>query len=132
MAEISTYNTTLAYGSTSTLGTVVKIKSFPDGIIANRSSIEVTDLSDDAQRYIAGIRQTGDSLDFTANYDKDVFAAINGLSAEQYWGLTFSDGSEITGKGMLSCSMNGGSVDAVVEMTVSIKPTTVPEFAAGN
>lgn len=132
MAEITTYNTTLAYGSTATLGTVVKIKSYPDGLIAKRSAIEATDLSDDAQRFKKGIRQTGDSLDFTANYDKDVFAAINSLSAEQYWGLTFSDGSKITGKGELSASLNGGGVDQMVEMTISIMPTTVPEFSEGS
>lgn len=121
---LSTFNTTLKYGST-TLDKTLKIKDFPS-ILGKRSSIEVTDLSDDAQRFIQGIRQQEESFDFTANYDAEVYEEINGLTASQKCALVFSDGSGYTFDGKISASVNEGDVDAVLEMTVSITPESVP------
>lgn len=131
MAEISTYNASLKYGASANPSTVIKIKSFPS-IFGKRSSIEVTDLSDDAQRYISGIRQQEGSFDFTCNYDDATFSTINGLTAVQYLELGFADGSKFAWQGYISASMNEGGVDEVVEMTVSVTPTTVPTFTAGT
>lgn len=125
---ISTYGAKLAYGTASPTTEVV-IKSFPE-IMAKRSALETTTLSDDAKTYIPGIRETPDSFDFTANYDPTVFGEINALDAVQKCSLTFSDGSGFTWDGYLSASNGDGDVDAVVEMTISIMPTTVPVWAA--
>lgn len=124
---LSTFNTSLKYGST-TLDKTLKIKDFPS-ILGKRSSIEVTDLSDDAQRFIQGIRQQEESFDFTANYDAEVYEEINGLTASQKCGLVFSDGSGYTWEGKLSASVNEGDVDGVLEMTISIVPESVPVWA---
>jgi hypothetical protein len=126
---LHTFNTVLKYGATSP-ETEVRIKDFPE-ILGKRSAIEVTDLSDDAQRYIQGIRQQSESFDFTANYDPAVYAAINALTAVQKCALTFSDGSGYTWDGQISASINEGGVDAAIEMTISIVPTTVPVWAQG-
>jgi hypothetical protein len=98
--------------------------------MAKRAALETTTLSDDAKTYIAGIRETPDSLDFTMNYDATVFAEINALTAVQKCELTFSDGSGFTFDGYLSASNGEGSVNAVAEMTVSVMPATVPVFKA--
>lgn len=124
---LHTYNTVLKYGTTSP-STTVKIKDFPS-ILGKRSSVEVTDLSDDAQRFIPGIRQQGESFDFLANYDPTVYAAIDGLDATQKCALVYSDGSGYTWDGNISVSVNEGAVDGVVEMTISITPETVPVWA---
>lgn len=124
---LSSFNTTLKYGSTAPT-TTVRIKDFPS-ILGKRSSIEVTDLSDDAQRFIPGIRQQEESFDFTANYDPEVYEEINGLSAVQKCALVFSDGSGYTWDGKISASVNEGDVDAVLEMTISITPESVPVWA---
>lgn len=125
---ISTYGVKLAYGSASPTTEVV-IKSYPE-IMAPRSALETTTLSDDAKTYIPGIRETPDSFEFTCNYDPTVFGAINELDAVQKCSLTFSDGSGFTWDGYISASTTDGDVDAVVEMTVAITPTTVPVWAA--
>lgn len=126
---LHSYNTVLKYGA-SAPETSIRIKDFPS-ILGKRSAVEVTDLSDDAQRFIQGIRQQSESFDFTANYDPTVYAELNELnSAVQKCSLVFSDGSGYTWDGQISASVNEGSVDAVVEMTVSIVPTTVPVWAA--
>lgn len=127
---ISTYGVTLKYGSTSAT-TTIKIKDFPQ-VLGSRSALETTTLSDDAQTFIPGIRQQSETLDFTANFDAGEMEAINALTAVQKCELTFSDGSKYTWDGWVSAAINEGSVDAVVEMTISITPTTVPVFTAGT
>ena len=126
---LSTYNTTLKYGET-TADTEIIIKDFPS-LLGKRSSLETTTLKDDAQTFIPGIRQQEESFDFTANYDKTVLAAINALTDVQKCELEFSDGSKYAWDGYLSASVNEGAVDAVLEMTISISPTTVPVFTPG-
>lgn len=126
---ISTYGVTLKYGP-STATTPIEIKDFPQ-LLGTRSALETTTLSDDAQTYISGIRQQSETFDFTANYDKEVFSTLNDLTAVQKCELTFSDGSKFAWDGYISAAINEGSVDAVVEMTISITPTSVPVFTAG-
>ena len=125
---ISTYGVTLKYGATSA-DTAVVIKDFPS-LLGKRSALETTTLSDDAQTFIPGVRQQSETFDFTANYDSTVFETINALTAVQKCELAFSDGSKFTWDGYVSASVNEGAVDAVVEMTISITPTTVPVFTA--
>lgn len=124
---ISSYNTKLTIATKT-----YDIKDFP-AILGERSALETTTLSDDAQTYIAGIRQTSESFPFLANYDSTVYAEINALTGnENECKLTFSDGSGYSWKGAVSASINEGSVDAVLEMTISITPSTVPVWAKGT
>ena len=126
---ISTFGVSLKYGET-TPQTAVVIKDFPS-LLGKRSSLETTSLSDDAQTFIPGIRQQSESFDFVANYDPAVYNTLNGLDGDQSWSLTFSDGSGYTWKGGVSVSVNEGSVDAVLEMTISVTPSTVPVWKQG-
>ena len=123
---ISSYNTKLMIGTKS-----YAIKDFP-AILGERSALEITTLSDDAQRYIQGIRQQSDTFPFLANYDATIYAELNALSGEQECTLTFSDGSKFTWEGFVSASINEGSVDAVLEMTISVTPSTVPVWTKGT
>ena len=123
---ISSYNTKLKIGSAS-----YDIKDFPE-ILGQRSALETTTLSDDAQTYIQGIRQTSENFPFLMNYDATQFDALNKLTGVQECELTFSDGSKFTWSGYVSVSINEGSVDAVLEMTVYVSPSTVPVWAKGS
>lgn len=123
---ISSYNTKLKIGQAS-----YDIKDFPE-ILGQRSALETTTLSDDAQTYIQGIRQTSENFPFLMNYDATQFDTLNKLSGVQDCELTFSDGSKFTWSGYVSVSINEGSVDAVLEMTVYVSPSTVPVWAKGS
>lgn len=123
---ISSYNTKLKVATKT-----YDIKDFPS-ILGKRSALETTTLSDDAQTYIAGIRQTEESFDFVTNYDATVYAEINALSGDQECELAFGDGSKYTWEGSVSASVNEGSVDSVLEMTISVTPSTVPVWAKGT
>jgi hypothetical protein len=124
---MSAYNTVLKYGADSPTTPIV-IKDTPV-IMAKRSSLETTTLSDDARTYIPGIRETSESFDFTANYDSEVFATLNGLTEAQKCALVYSDGSGYTWDGKISASVNEAAVDAVLEMTISITPESVPVWS---
>lgn len=123
---ISSYNTKLKIGTKS-----YDIKDFP-AILGERSALETTTLSDDAQTYIQGIRQQSESFPFLANYDATIYAEINALSGEQECELAFSDGSKFTWNGYVSASINEGSVDSVLEMTIYVTPSDVPVWSKGT
>ena len=123
---LSSFNTKLTIATKT-----YAIKDFPS-ILGQRSSLETTTLSDDAQTFIPGIRQQSESFAFLANYDSTVYAEINALSGDQECKLTFSDGSAYSWNGSVSASVNEGSVDAVLEMTISIVPSDVPVWAKGS
>jgi hypothetical protein len=122
---LSSYNTRLTIGDKE-----YKIKDFPS-ILGQRSSLETTTLSDDAQTFIPGIRQQSENFPFLANYDATVYAEINALTGDQECELTFGDGSKYTWQGSVSASINEGSVDAVLEMTITVTPSTVPVWSKG-
>lgn len=120
---ISTNKTKLSIGDKE-----YAIKSFPS-ILGKRSALETTTMSDDAQTFIPGIRQQAETLDFGANYDSTVYSEINALSGDKACKLTFSDGSSYSWQGGVSATIDEGDVDAVIGMTISITPSTVPVWA---
>lgn len=136
---ISTYKIFLmkkGTGQSATYSKLVDIKSFPD-LFGAPDMLETTTLSDGAQTYILGI-QNQDGLEFTANYTKADFTTLKALEGTEtefaiWFGATVSNGvATPTGtdgkyefKGLLNVSINGGGVNEVVDMTISIAPTTV-------
>lgn len=141
----STYQTYLMKGTgttTVTYSKLIDIKEFPD-LIAPPDRLETTTLSDAARTYIEGLQDT-DEMTFTANYDPTDFQTIQALKGTEqnlavWFGATTSgstetpDGSagKFTFKGYVSASINGGGVNEVVDMTITVTPTTVitPTFS---
>lgn len=133
---ISTYKTYLMSGaSASALTKLIDIKEFPD-IGGDPEMLETTTLSDSMQTFIMGI-QSADAMEFVANYTPDKFQALKALEGQtKSYGIYFGSESGSMGKftfdGQLNVRVNGGGVNEVVEMTVSIAPSTVITFAAGT
>ena len=120
---------------------LIDIKEFPD-LGGEPEMLETTTLSDKMQTYIAGI-QSLEGLSFTANYDKTDFASLKALEGKQeqfaVWfggteagGVVTPDGSngKFSFKGELSVYPVGGGVNEVVDMNITIAPSTVIDFAA--
>lgn len=132
---ISSYKTFLMVKKDAAFEKLIDIKNFPD-LGGAPEMLETTTLSDGMQTYIPGI-QSLDGLEFTANYDKADFDKLKAMEGTEYefsvwFGGTVS-GSEVTPtgengkfdfKGQLSTFPVGGDVNAVVEMTISIAPST--------
>lgn len=119
---ISTYGVELRQGSTK----LIDIKSFPD-LGGAPEMLETTTLSDNMNTYIAGI-QSLDALEFEANYNKadyDKLKALEGKSQKyQVWLGKDGDQGKFEFTGELSVYVNGGGVNEVVNMTISIAPST--------
>ena len=124
---ISTYGITLRHkGTGSTYTKLVDIKDFPD-LGGSPEMLETTTLSNSMQTYIEGI-QASDALEFTANYTKADYDSLIALKGKEesfavYFGDTGADGIFYF-KGYLSVRVNGGGVNEVVGMTISITPST--------
>ena len=118
---------------------LIDIKEFPD-LGGEPEMLETTTLSDKMQTYIAGI-QSLEGLSFTANYDKADFSKLKALEGkkEKYavWfggsesgGVVTPDGSngKFSFDGELSVYPVGGGVNEVVDMNITIAPSTVITF----
>lgn len=140
---ISTYKVFLMKKSSSTYEKLVDIKDFPD-LGGAPEMLETTTLSDKMQTYIPGI-QSNDALEFTANYTKEDFDKLKALEGTEcdfaVWfggtesgGVATPDGSngKFEFKGQLSVHVVGGGVNEVVDMTVTIAPSTGITIPSGT
>lgn len=132
---ISTYKAFLMQKNAESWKKVIDIKEFPD-LGGAPEMIETTTLSDSMQTYIPGI-QSLDSLEFTANYTKSEYEELKKLDGvENEYAVWFGgtgEGDTLTPtgsegkfrfKGALSVYINGAGTNEVVEMTITIAPST--------
>lgn len=133
---ISTYKVFLMHkASEGSWEKLVDIKSFPD-LGGDPELLETTTLSDNMQTYILGI-QSMDGLEFTANYDKTEYETLKALEGTQedysVWFGATGEASTLTPtgsdgkfdfKGGLSVYPVGGGVNEVVDMKITIAPST--------
>lgn len=131
---INTYGIQLMKGSGTgnsiTYTKLIDIKDFPD-LGGAPEMLETTTLSDSMQTYIEGI-QSSDALEFTANYTLTDYQTLIDLKGTEtpfavYFGENGANG-KFAFKGYLSVRVNGGGVNEVVGMTISIAPSTAIEL----
>ena len=132
---ISTYKIFLMQKNAETWEKLIDIKEFPD-LGGAPEMLETTTLSDNMQTYIPGV-QSLDALEFTANYTKEDFTKLKALEGQKkdyaVWFGGTGEGGTLTPtgtdgkfefKGQLSVFPVGGGVNEVVDMTVTIAPST--------
>ena len=132
---ISTYKSFLMVKNSSTWEKLVDIKSFPD-LGGAPELLETTTLSDSMTTNILGI-QSLDALEFECNYTKADYTKLKEMEGEDKEFAVWLGGSEAGGvatptgedgkfefNGQLSVFVNGGGVNEVVNMTVSIAAST--------
>lgn len=134
---ISTYKVFLMHkgASESAYTKLIDIKEFPD-LGGDPEMLETTTLSDKMQTYIAGI-QSLDGLSFTANYDLTDYKALKALDGKNekyavWFGGTESGGvltptgsdGKFSFDGQLTAYPTGGSVNEVVDIGITIAPST--------
>lgn len=127
---INTYGVSLMWGtSAETVAKVIDIKDFPD-LMGSPEQIEVTTLSDEAQTFINGIRQSSE-MAFTYNFTKEDFAKVEADAGKPlHYALAFSDGSKFTWQGQHASSIAGKGVNEVIEAQIIIAASTAVTFAA--
>lgn len=130
---ISSYKTYLMSSTDGTAYTkLIDIKSFPD-LGGAPEMLETTTLSDGAKTYIPGI-QSMDAMTFNTNYTLADYKKLKDLEGkDMFFSVWFGDegvNGKFNFKGALSVFAAGGEVNAVVDMTVTIAPSTVITLAA--
>ncbi len=132
---ISTYKIFLMQKASTDWEKVVDIKEFPD-LGGSPEMLETTTLSDRMQTYIPGI-QSLDALEFTTNYTLDDYKKLKAMEGEEKEFAVWFGGTETAGiltptgndgkfkfNGQLSVFPVGGGVNEVVDMTITIAPST--------
>jgi hypothetical protein len=132
---ISTYKSFLMHEVSSKWEKLVDIKSFPD-LGGTPELIETTTLSNSMTTHIIGI-QSLDALEFECNYTKEDYTKLKALEGKDNKFAVWLGGTESGGvatptgsdgkfefSGQLSVFVNGGGVNEVVNMTVSIAAST--------
>lgn len=132
---ISTYKVFLMKKTENAYEKLVDIKDFPD-LGGAPEMLETTTLSDKMQTYIPGI-QSLDALAFTANYTKEDYTKLKALEGVENDYAVWFGGTEGAGvvtptgtdgkfefKGQLSAYPVGGGVNEVVDMNITIAPST--------
>lgn len=134
---ISSYKTFLMSSDDGTAYTkLIDIKSFPD-LGGSPERLDTTTLSDKMRTYILGIQDT-EEMEFTANYTKDDYTTLAALIGQtKYYAVWFGGtesnnvltptGSEgkFSFQGQLSVYVNGADVNEVVNMTITLVPSTI-------
>ena len=125
---INTFGVELHWGtSAEAVAKVIDIKDFPD-LLGAPEQLETTTLSDAAQTFIGGIRQSSD-LTFTYNYTKEDFTKVEADAGKPlYYALIFSDGSKFTWEGQHSSGLPGKGVNEVIEAQVVCSASTAVQF----
>ena len=132
---ISTYKIFLMQKNVETWEKLIDIKDFPD-LGGTPEMLETTTLSDKMQTYIPGI-QSLDALEFTSNYALEDYKKLKALEGQDkeyavwFGGTEAGDTITPTGtdgkfkfNGQLSVFPVGGGVNEVVDMTITIAPST--------
>ena len=132
---VSTYKSFLMVKTASTWEKLIDIKSYPD-LGGAPELLETTTLSDSMTTNIMGI-QSLDALEFECNYTLADYTKLKEMEGEDKEFAVWLGGTEAGGKvtpdgsdgkfefnGQLSVYVNGGGVNEVRNMTVSIAAST--------
>ena len=131
MAGTLTKGIKLSYKSSgSTYTDLTNLQEIPD-LGGSTDSVEVTTLDDAAHMYINGLKDYGDSLDFTFLYEKTQFTTLEALTSAIDWKVTLpgTGGATCSFKGESSVRLNGVGVNDALTYTLSIKPTSAMTWA---
>ncbi len=141
---ISTYKTFLVYdeeGDGDEYEILVDIKSFP-ALGGAPEMLDATGLSNKMRVYIAGVQAT-EALEFTANYTQTDFDKVNALDDGTAKSLGVFFGGDLDGdewadmgddgmfkfEGAVSVHVDGGEVNAVQDMIITVAPSTEISFS---
>ena len=128
----NTIGTILKFGTTAnSLSELCKIKTFPQ-LNGEREQIESTDLTDTAQTFVPGV-QSVENMQFTANFTTTAYTSLktNALT-DGFFELDFGGnaGAKATWEGQYDVYVNEGEVNGLIEMTITVYPSTVVTIAA--
>lgn len=93
--------------------------------------LETTDMEDESQTFVPGV-QSMDAMEFTANYTYANYSAVKAKSATPlHYRLKLAKNAGVaTWQGQHSVFVNEGEVNGIIEMTITVSPSTKIDIAA--
>ena len=127
--EILTLNTKLYMDETE----LKDLLSTPDLGIGDPEKVEVTTLADDTRRYINGLKDVGDSLEFEFNYvagEQESYAKLRAAQDAKEvhkFKVELPDGLSFSFDAMVSVKITGAAVGEQIKFTLNLTPYSAIE-----
>lgn len=130
MAGILTKGITLSYAiDGSTYTELTNLQEIPEIGNGAPEKVEVTVLTDDVKKYIAGLGDSGQDLAFKFLYEKAQFTTLTGIEESVNWKVTMPDGVAATFTGKPSVKFDSASPNNAVTYTLTVTVESEIAFA---
>jgi hypothetical protein len=131
MAGILTKGITLGYSTTgaSEYTTLTNLQEIPEIGNSAPEKIEVTVLTDETKKYIAGLGDSGQDLAFKFLYEKAQFETLIAIESSCNWIVSMPDGITASFKGTPSVKFDSASPNSAVTYTMTITVESEIAFA---
>lgn len=121
MAGILSKGITLSYkNGESEFKVLTNLQEIPEIGNGAPEKIEVTVLTDNVKKYIAGLGDSGQELGFKFLYDKAQFAELAELADSCEWKVSMPDGVSATFEGTPSVKFDGAGTNAALTYTLTV------------
>ena len=131
MAGILTKGITLSYSTTGTDYTVLtNLMEIPEIGNGEKEMIDVTVLTDDVKKSIAGLGDSSQTLSFKFLYEKTQFETLMAFANSMKWKVTMPDGVTATFDGTPAVRFDSASPNAALTYTLAIGVESKIEFGA--
>lgn len=122
MAGILTKNIKLSYGAkgTSQFKDLTNLQEIPEIGNGAPEKIEVTVLTDNVKKYIAGLGDSGQDLSFKFLYVKEQFQELLALNETQTWQVSMPDGVTATFDAVPSVKFDSASPNNAITYTLTL------------
>ena len=91
--------------------------------------VEVTVLTDDVKKYIAGLGDSGQELGFKFLYEKEQFTTLAALDTSCEWKVAMPDNVSATFSGTPSVKFDGAGTNAALTYTLTVTVESEITFA---
>ena len=131
MAGILTKGITLGYSTDGSLFTVLtNLMEIPEIGNGEKEMIDVTVLTDDVKKSIAGLGDSSQTLSFKFLYEKTQFETLMAFANSMKWKVTMPDGVTATFDGTPAVRFDSAAPNAALTYTLAIGVESKIEFGA--
>lgn len=131
MAGILTKGITLSYSTTgSEFTTLTNLQEIPEIGNGEKEMIDVTVLSDDVKKSIAGLGDSAQTLAFKFLYEKEQFQTLMAMNSSMKWKVSMPDGVTASFDGTPAVKFDSAAPNAALTYTLSIGVESKIEFGS--
>lgn len=131
MAGILTKGITLSYSTTGSEFTVLtNLQEIPEIGNGEKEMIDVTVLSDDVKKSIAGLGDSSQTLSFKFLYEKTQFETLMAMDSSMKWKVTMPDGVTASFDGTPAVRFDSASPNNALTYTLAVGVESKIEFGS--